>query len=1247
MKLFFGRRLPLIGNVAVLIVCAVFFVTPLALNGSRNALERLENNVKDWLPADFEETADLQWASEHFVGDQGFILLTWEGCTAEDERFKLFVKKLRSELAPEAPASAARSAAAHSAAAPTAAEQVSGGEELTVAEEATGAEQATGAEEPTDEQDREEVAGRELERARTFGDQLGLFFAGSFHENWGGQQEKWLQGKDDQWYYVTPEGALYRWRSSGGGLARLWSKISRSRTPPLNGELVATFGAPTTASNQNDFYADPRKFTARVLRTMSTGPEVLARLTGLLRPIGKDLSDEEKDAEARRRALESITGILYGPDGKQTCILVTLSEAGARDMRNVIGRGLLGKPRGKLVELAVESGIGAPPTPAVTPWTVADPVRGPVLRMGGPPVDNVAIDEEGQISLVRLIGLSIVVGLGLAYASFRSVSVSLAVFLVGGISAVVSVGIVYWSGSSVDAILMSMPSLVYLLGISGAIHMVNYYRETVRDGRLLGGPERALAHSWWPCTLAAVTTALGLISLFGSSIIPIQKFGVFSAIGVLATLALLFGFLPAMLQLFPPGYHNQHSPILTRSFGHRIETLWDRYGRWVVRRQVWVNAMCWMMLVGLSVGLVWVHTSVKLINLFHSESKIIEDYTWLEKNVGKLVPMELVLHVSPEARVPTQTEIADLPTSTNARAVDPPATNARAVDLPLTDLRAVDPPVANLRAVDTAVAAGANADAVVHDAAFRLSLVERVELVSMIEGSIRSAFGNDGRQVLGNTMSAATFVADIPKPTASTARRVAERRLERSYAQLLSEDYLKIDRQDQSELWRVSLRLAALNDVDYGDFVAELKKAVEPILTACRVRESVLRRIDGARNGAGFSDSKVLVLGLDRPESVDSATAGRPTSAAPGAGSAAVADNLELGSQSPGIDVLQTSVFARTLDSLFQAKGYRSTARAKNLVQWIGPKASAQITDWSEFVGRFDCVVLGSDLPGVESQLIQDHARSLVDARDHRFDPLRSKTAKQLNDPIRLTYTGVVPLVYKAQRTLLTSLISSIFGAGAMISAAMMILLGNWRRPRRLIGLVNVRGGLVSMLPNVLPVVMIFGAMGYLGIVVDIGSMMTASLALGVAVDGTIHYLTWYRKAIDDGMSTEDAIAHALRRCGTAMVQTTVISGIGLSIFAFSTFTPTQRFGIMMLALLVAALFSDLVMLPALLAGPLGKYFARPRSGRSPEPVGLEVDLPNAIAAPHVIAISERVEASEIGQKRSRHPAAARRKRRP
>ena len=70
--------------------------------------------------------------------------------------------------------------------------------------------------------------------------------------------------------------------------------------------------------------------------------------------------------------------------------------------------------------------------------------------------------------------------------------------------------------------------------------------------------------------------------------------------------------------------------------------------------------------------------------------------------------------------------------------------------------------------------------------------------------------------------------------------------------------------------------------------------------------------------------------------------------------------------------------------------------------------------------------------------------------------------------------------------------------------------------------------------------------------------MMTASVALGIAVDDTVHFLTWFRHGMESNMTYQEAIIQAYERCGSAITQTTLISGLGLSVFMFSTFTPIR-----------------------------------------------------------------------------------------
>jgi predicted RND superfamily exporter protein len=186
---------------------------------------------------------------------------------------------------------------------------------------------------------------------------------------------------------------------------------------------------------------------------------------------------------------------------------------------------------------------------------------------------------------------------------------------------------------------------------------------------------------------------------------------------------------------------------------------------------------------------------------------------------------------------------------------------------------------------------------------------------------------------------------------------------------------------------------------------------------------------------------------------------------------------------------------------------------------------------------------------------------------------------------VSAVFTGVVPIVYKAQRALLTSLVQSTVWSFLTITPLLMLVCH------------SMAGGLVAMLPNVLPILVVFGGMGWLDYPVSIGSMMAASIALGVAVDDTIHYLTWFREDLLKGSSRKVAILAAYRRCGTPTLQAAMINGLGLSVFAVSTFTPTREFGLLMLTILLWGGIAELIMMPAFLAGPLGLVF-RPKPNR-------------------------------------------------
>ncbi|GIW98927.1 MAG: membrane protein [Pirellulaceae bacterium] len=1175
---------------ALLMLMVVFFFVPFAGRGARMAMQRTENNVKDWLPSDFRETEELAWFAKRFVSEQ-FVLATWQGCTADDQRLKMFVSKLRQDVMPA-----------------------------------------------------EDEAGTDAYAARRLGFDYALFVDKELHENWGGKNEKWLVDEHGRHYYITPNGRLYRWEGKSNVVGALWRALQRATGSfQLEGQFVAAVGEPGTEERPNPFWQEPRRLTAPLFKSIETGPDLVEQLTG---PEGS-LATPTNPAAGRRNAIARLTGTMFGPpvphgfswtadelkeilpaeklaelpEGwesvwelivqqqvdsrfggqrerllrtdpveqsevwyaffdaiaveeppRQTCVLITLTEPARRNLKWVIGRGILGSPRGRVFDVAEECGVTPPPPPTTAPPPFSLLAQGPelaepVLHIGGPPVDNVAIDEEGSITLVRLIGYSLALGLGLSWLLLRSTRLMTMVFFVGGVSAMASLSMVWWCHASVDAILLTMPSLVYVLGMAGAIHIINYYRDAVvEEGQRLA-PERAISHAVVPCTLAALTTAIGLLSLCSSNILPIRKFGIFSAMGVMATLVLLYIYLPSALTVFPPPAkklrQSQHGSA------DRILRFWEGMGNFILRRHWLVNALCLTTMIGLGYGLTKIRTSVQLLKLFDSDSQIIRDYAWLESNFGRLVPMELVVRFPKELQRPLESDEVD--------------------------------------SVDE-----------LKNSRIQMSVLERAEAVARIQQVLQDQFGYEGEDIVGRGMSAVTLLGDMPVAEpgfrARLKRSAANRLLSEALPKLLKTDYLAIEDSPEAagtELWRISLRLGALNDVDYGQFVSSLRSVVEPVLAGYRCREQVLREILAQSDeGDGRVRGEVLVLGFDKP-----------------ADTAADAP-LDSGSrpQSPAEDrsLVDTSerkrLFAETLAHSLVNETISQT-------MWHDPErfpldnGKATSDKWAAYLKQFECIVLLDPHPQYDLEFIRQANPHIVDAHQmlQAVDSLVSSPPQKIDRPVEqvaypgsldVVYTGVVPVVYKAQRTLLISLIESVAWAFALIAVVMTCLLSPARtfwqtfRPDNLMQ--AVAAGAISMIPNVFPVVVIFGFMGHLGTLIDIGTMMTASVAMGVAVDDTIHFLTWFRNGLREGLDRRAAIFKAYTHVAPAMTQTTIIGGLGLSVFALSTFTPTQRFGTLMLTLLSAALVGDLIFLPALLASPLGRIFRchAPPPSRRPDAHG-------------------------------------------
>lgn len=227
-------------------------------------------------------------------------------------------------------------------------------------------------------------------------------------------------------------------------------------------------------------------------------------------------------------------------------------------------------------------------------------------------------------------------------------------------------------------------------------------------------------------------------------------------------------------------------------------------------------------------------------------------------------------------------------------------------------------------------------------------------------------------------------------------------------------------------------------------------------------------------------------------------------------------------------------------------------------------EAAALLNDAKQSHGDSDFIARGERLWRISARFSETlsvpHRETIV--------ALKQKTESQI--PVH--FTGMEILLEHAQLQIFTGFWQSFATAFLIITAVMVISLR------------SLKAGLVAMIPNLTPVCLIFGLLGWFGIPVEIGTMMTGSIALGLAVDGTFHYLVRYNEAYRKGDCSTRAARKALLLTGGAILNASIITAVGMLALGLSSFTPTARFGYMMTMLTFAAVIGDLVLLPALLS---------------------------------------------------------------
>jgi uncharacterized protein len=190
----------------------------------------------------------------------------------------------------------------------------------------------------------------------------------------------------------------------------------------------------------------------------------------------------------------------------------------------------------------------------------------------------------------------------------------------------------------------------------------------------------------------------------------------------------------------------------------------------------------------------------------------------------------------------------------------------------------------------------------------------------------------------------------------------------------------------------------------------------------------------------------------------------------------------------------------------------------------------------------------------------------------HAAEEVRRYGKEHFPPEVTVRPTGSLILLNEATEDIVWGQITSLGFALVVIFVVLSLLF------------LSVKVGFLSLLPNILAILLLFGVMGMTGITLNLGTSIIASIAIGIAVEDAIRYLARLSDEIRTTHDQEKALFQTISTVGKPIIYASTALGLGFLVFLFSSFVPIQKFGFLTALTIVAAFVNDLVLLPALLA---------------------------------------------------------------
>ncbi|MEZ5585683.1 MAG: MMPL family transporter [Sedimenticolaceae bacterium] len=301
-----------------------------------------------------------------------------------------------------------------------------------------------------------------------------------------------------------------------------------------------------------------------------------------------------------------------------------------------------------------------------------------------------------------------------------------------------------------------------------------------------------------------------------------------------------------------------------------------------------------------------------------------------------------------------------------------------------------------------------------------------------------------------------------------------------------------------------------------------------------------------------------------------------------------------LNEQFAGLESFSVVIESGIQDTFLHARYLQELVKVQNFIQAMDASLSA--TSFADYLALLNGAFLESENAGVprsndeiaELMIFLDHDRvsgyanedysqvriqvrhniATTDVLRKTLGQIRAFIDENLDPGLSARITGDSTLTLSATDSMIAGQLQSV-----LMILTLFVLIVSFL-------FTDLRVGLLAALPNIFPIVVLFGVMGYAGIPLNIGTTMAAAIAMGIAVDDTLHFMLRYNQELRTSKSQALAMQKTIYEEALPVVSTSVALTVGFLVFAQSDFTPVAQFGLLSALVISTALVADFVITP-------------------------------------------------------------------